>query len=97
MLSEKIEASYSSQHGDAIGCSLSPSCKFEINLRLFAIWLVAMKWLYPQIHRAIISMNFIATSQIANNLRLISNLQYRLNEYPIASLYVEKKGPLLSY
>jgi len=27
---------------------------------------------------------FIATSLIAYNLRLISNLQYRLSEYPIA-------------
>ena len=37
------EASCFSQHGDVIGCSLSPYYKFEITLELFAIWLVAMK------------------------------------------------------
>ena len=42
--SKKREASSSSQHGDAIGCPLSPYCKFEINLTLFAIWLVAIKF-----------------------------------------------------
>jgi len=43
LVSEKREASSSSQHGDAIGCSLSLYCKFEINPRSFAIWLVAIK------------------------------------------------------
>ena len=33
----------SSQHGDESGCSLSMYCKFEMNLRLYVIWLVAMK------------------------------------------------------
>jgi len=42
--SEKRIASYSSLHGDAIRCSLSPCCKFELNLRLFAIWLVTIKF-----------------------------------------------------
>ena len=37
--SEKREARSSSQHGDAIGCSLSPCCKFEINLRSYATYL----------------------------------------------------------
>ena len=43
--SEKRITSYSSQYGDAIRCSLSPCCKFEINLRLFVIWLVMIKFL----------------------------------------------------
>jgi len=34
---EQREASSSSQHGDEDGCTLSLSCKFEINLKLFAI------------------------------------------------------------
>ena len=34
---KKREANSCSQHGDAIGCSLSPYCKFEINWRLFVI------------------------------------------------------------
>jgi len=34
----------SSQHGDEGGCSLSLCCKFEINWRLFAIWLVEIKF-----------------------------------------------------
>ena len=42
--SKKTEVSCSSQHGDTIGCSLNSYCKFEINLRLFAIWLVSMKF-----------------------------------------------------
>ena len=37
--SEKRIPSYSSQHGDKGGCSFSLYCKFELNLRLFAIWL----------------------------------------------------------
>ena len=45
VLSEKRIASYPSLHGDAIRCSLSPWCKFELNLRLFAIWLVMIKFL----------------------------------------------------
>ena len=36
---KKRGASCSSQHSDAIGCSLRTYGKFEINLRLFAIWL----------------------------------------------------------
>jgi len=36
--------SYSSLHGNEIGCSLSLCCKFEINQRLFAIWLVEIKF-----------------------------------------------------
>jgi len=35
--------SYSSQHNDEGGCSLSLCCKFEFNQRLFAIWLVMMQ------------------------------------------------------
>jgi len=34
---------------------------------------------------------FIVTSQIAYNLRLISNLQYRLSEHPIASPCCEEE------
>jgi len=45
--SEKREASSSSQQGDVVGCPTSPYCKFEINLRLYAIWLVAMKYVMP--------------------------------------------------
>jgi len=40
--SEKRIASYYSQYSDAIRCSLSPCCKFGLNLRLFAIWLVTV-------------------------------------------------------
>jgi len=36
-------ASSSSQNGDEDGCSFSLCCKFEIYLRLFAIWLVVVK------------------------------------------------------
>jgi len=36
--------SYSSQHGDEDGYSLSLCCKFEINWRLLAIWLVVIKF-----------------------------------------------------
>jgi len=43
LTSKKREASSSSQNGDAVGCPLSLYCKFEINPRLYAIWLVAMK------------------------------------------------------
>jgi len=43
LTSEKREAYSSSHHGDAVGCPLSLYCKFDINLRLYAIWLVAMK------------------------------------------------------
>jgi len=39
----------------------------------------------PPIHSAFISVNFISTSQIANNLRLISNLQHKLSEHPPSS------------
>jgi len=42
-VSEKRETSSFSQHGDAIGCSLSPYCKYEINQRSFDIWLVAIQ------------------------------------------------------
>ena len=93
MPSKKREASCSSQHGDAIGCPLSPYCKFEINLTLFAIWLVAIKFT-PTIAWWISRYNytyFIATSQIANNLGLLSNLQYRLSERPIASPCCEEE------
>jgi len=41
--SKKRILSYSSQHGDEDGYALSLCCKFEINLRLFAIWLVVIK------------------------------------------------------
>jgi len=34
---------YSPQHGDEDGYTLSLCCKFEINLKLFAIWLVVIK------------------------------------------------------
>jgi len=40
---EKRILSYSSQHSDKDGYTLSLSCKFEINLRLFAIWLAVIK------------------------------------------------------
>ena len=43
VLSETRLLSYSSQHGDEDGYTLSLCCKFEINLRLFAIWLVVIK------------------------------------------------------
>ena len=43
MPSEKRIPSYSPQYGDKGGCSFSMYCKFEINLRLFAIWLVVIK------------------------------------------------------
>jgi len=39
MPSEKRMLSYSSQHGDEDGYTLSLCCKFEINLRLFASYL----------------------------------------------------------
>jgi len=45
MPSEKRIASYSSQHGDEDGYTLSLCCKFENNLRFFAIWLVMIKLL----------------------------------------------------
>ena len=41
--SEKRIFSYSLQHGDEDGYTLSLCCKFENNLRLFAIWLVVIK------------------------------------------------------
>jgi len=41
--SEKRILSYSSQHSDEDGYTLSLCCKFEIKLRLFAIWLVVIK------------------------------------------------------
>jgi len=41
--SKKRILSYSSQHGDEDGYTLSLCCKFEINLKLFAIWLVVIK------------------------------------------------------
>ena len=43
--SENRIVNSSSQHGDKGGCLLSLYCKFEINLRLFAIWLVTIKLL----------------------------------------------------
>ena len=97
MPSEKRGASFSSQHDDAIGSSLSLYCKFEINLTLFAIWLVAIEFT-PTIAWWIFGYNyFIATSQIANNLGLLSNLQYRLSEHPIASPCCEEElAPLFS-
>ena len=42
---EQRVASSFSQHDDEGGCTLSLCCKFEINLRLFAIWLVMIKFL----------------------------------------------------
>jgi len=45
LLSEKREASSSSLHGGEGECPLRSYCKFEINLRLFAIWLVTMKYI----------------------------------------------------
>ena len=41
----KSRARSSSQHSDTTGCPLYRCCKFEINLRLFAIWLVTMKYI----------------------------------------------------
>ena len=45
--SVKREAISSSTHGNEIGCSLRPYCKFKNNLSLYAIWLVAVKNIMP--------------------------------------------------
>ena len=41
--SGKRKAKSSSSYDGIFVCSLSPYCKFEINLRLYAIWLVTLK------------------------------------------------------
>jgi len=45
MPSEKRILSYSSQHGDKDGYTLSLYYKFKINVRLYAIWLAVIKFL----------------------------------------------------
>jgi len=57
---EKGIVSSSSQHGDEDGCSLSLCCKFEIDLRLFAIWLVVVKLSFQSIY-VILRLNCRAT------------------------------------
>jgi len=69
LAAQKRVASSSSQHGGKDGCTLNLCCKFEINLRLFAIWLVTIKFT-PLIARWIWGHSyFISTSQIANDLK----------------------------
>ena len=84
MLPEQRITSHSSQHGDEGWCSLSLCCKFEINLRLFAIWLVAVKFASISTMKLWVQL-FYCPSQVAYNLEIILNLQYRLSEHPTVS------------
>jgi len=65
--SEKRIAGYSSQHDDAIRCSLSPCCKFELNLRFFAIWLVMINFYVDQ------NMKFSRWSTVPPEQRVASS------------------------
>ena len=46
--SGKRNTKASSLHYGSFGCSLSPCCKFEVNLREYAIWLVIMKYVLTE-------------------------------------------------